>query len=325
MNDFAVHVSWSNGSSFEIYRNYLDFFTLQARLRELGVQKTRTPELPLSDHLLAVLGQLSSTESLYHRYKLVDSFCKALLAGVKGKEVGDVGRTSVLIFFVPRLRDIQIETTRLDSSYSFEAEGESDLDSEDCLGFLSSVALAHDQKWYNTHSDRLDAPETDQPEKPRARKADLRFTKPSLAHPVLTHMHSAPTTHPVAVPHRDQTPKLPILKTSSSLDSEPTTVRVGSDGGEVWPADFRHRSSNILSGGEGALTRVKALCVKSGNMDWGVRETSAGHANQKNSAEDGREQNTSTDGGEELSMSNSLIYPHWSLNLISTQNFLSVF
>ena len=119
----------------------------------------------------------------------------------------------------------------------------------------------------------MDAPETDQPEKPRARKADLRFTKPSLAHPVLTHMHSAPTTHPVAVPHRDQTPKLPILKTSSSLDSEPTTVRVGSDGGEVWPADFRHRSSNILSGGEGALTRVKALCVKSGNMDWGVSST----------------------------------------------------
>ena len=133
-----------------------------------------------------------------------------MLADVKGKEVGDVGRTSVLIFFVPRLRDIQIETlaallqpfhlhytifihihihsTRLDSSYSFEAEGkqnlsgkvvplllinnlqtllivvcfcfcmiigESDLDSEDCLGFLSSVALAHDQKWYNTHSGRF--------------------------------------------------------------------------------------------------------------------------------------------------------------------------
>ena len=33
--------------------------------------------------------------------------------------------------------------------------GESDLDSEDCLGFLSSVALAQDKKWYNTHSGRF--------------------------------------------------------------------------------------------------------------------------------------------------------------------------
>jgi hypothetical protein len=82
-NDFVVHASWSNGSSFEILRNYLDFFTLQARLRELGVQKTRTPELPLSDHLLAVLGRLSSTESLYHRYKLVNSFCKVRLCTIQ--------------------------------------------------------------------------------------------------------------------------------------------------------------------------------------------------------------------------------------------------
>ena len=33
--------------------------------------------------------------------------------------------------------------------------GESDLDSEDCLGFLSSVALAQDKKWHNTHSGRF--------------------------------------------------------------------------------------------------------------------------------------------------------------------------
>ena len=31
-----------------------------------------------------------------------------------------------------------------------------------------------------------------------------------------------------------------------------------------------------------------------------VRETSAGHADQKNGTEDGGERNTSTDGGEEL-------------------------
>ena len=31
-------------------------------------------------------------------------------------------------------------------------KGESDVFSEDCLGFLSSVALTQDQQWYNTHS-----------------------------------------------------------------------------------------------------------------------------------------------------------------------------
>ena len=30
-------------------------------------------------------------------------------------------------------------------------EGE-DVESEDCLGFLSSVALAEEEKWHNTHS-----------------------------------------------------------------------------------------------------------------------------------------------------------------------------
>lgn len=33
--------------------------------------------------------------------------------------------------------------------------GESDLDFEECLGFLSSVAMAEDEKWHKTHSGRF--------------------------------------------------------------------------------------------------------------------------------------------------------------------------
>ena len=62
----------NSGTSMYVYNKHINDFSLCSLLYVI-----------VSDHLLAVLGQLSSTESLYHRYKLVDSFCKVRLCTIQ--------------------------------------------------------------------------------------------------------------------------------------------------------------------------------------------------------------------------------------------------
>jgi hypothetical protein len=292
VQEFVVHASWSNGQSFELYRKYLDLFTLQATLKGFKAQNLLFPELPISDHLLAVLGQLNTKESLHHRAQLVNTFCKALVAGVADRTVGDICRTSVLIFFVPRPGDIEIESTSLECRYSLTSE-DSYAVGEDCLGFLSSIALAEDKKWHHTHSDLLDAPKTKPQPRDSGSASTLRFTKPSAAHPVLTHTHSAPgvTAKPPGIPlpsPAQVAARLSLLKVPpSDDDGAPAASNPARDRGHSGPGEFRRRASNSPDSREISVARAKALCIRTGSTDWGVRSSANGGNRRNTSAEDG--------------------------------------
>ena len=117
-----------------------------------------------------------------------------------------------------------------------------------------------------------DDPKTDQQGKSTSSRsraaANLKFTKPSPAHPILVHTHSAPATQAPPLSHTQCVPNLSILKGSSSLDHEHTTHL---EWGEVGARGDMRRRSNIANDHEISLARAKAISIKTGNMDWGVR------------------------------------------------------
>ena len=118
--------------------------------------------------------------------------------------------------------------------------------------------------------DLLDAEE--EPPRKLSGGNDLGLAKLSAAHLVLTHTNSAPETHPMPIPQEHSSPAasrdwvVAKLKNSVSLDHDQVPGQAGAQSRDY----FRHRSSNIVGSPEVSRARVKALCIKTGSMDWGV-------------------------------------------------------
>ena len=126
------------------------------------------------------------------------------------------------------------------------------------------------------------------PSSNNTRTPDMKFKQPSSANAVLTTSQSQPGTNAKSstshtssksssVTHAQVVAKLSILKTPSepNLNEMEDMIRENSVGGFVLPSskkdDFRHRSKNALSNSQDiSLARVKAMCVRTGSMDWGV-------------------------------------------------------
>jgi hypothetical protein len=317
---FVIHTTWTNGQRFKVYRKYQDFFTFQATLsgltawNQLTTEAQTVPELPLSDHLLTVLGRLNTQAALRQRRKLIDNFCKAVVGEVANRTGGDICRMSVLIFFACRPGDVEMQThtnthgvstTQSDAECDFEflSEDEKEDDSEECLGFISSVALANEAKWWHTHRDLADDP------KPKAKRdnvSNFRFANRSSAPPVVT--HTPPAMAEIADITRPGTTPTQVIANLSNLKrcfpSQPALQEENSDlsivpncdngvcvlplrnnvNGDTMDAasaatalshniagdlEFRRRNTNQhYSSKDISLARMKAASIKSGNMDW---------------------------------------------------------